>query len=302
MKIFMTGGSGFVGTILLRELARQGHEITVLTRSIREDRPLPKGASFLQGDPTQSGAWQERVPEHEIIINLAGASISKRWSERVKREIRDSRVLTTRKLVEALSRGAGKESLLMNTSAIGYYGFHGDEDLNEKTPPGDDFLARVCREWEASALEAERLGLRVLLCRFGIVLGAEGGVLSEMLPLFKKGLGSPLGSGKQWISWIHQEDLAKIYLFLIHRTDISGPVNCTAPNPVRNREMSKILGEVLHRPTVLPSVPGFILRLRVGEFASALLEGQKVLPEKLLEAGYDFRFSRMEEALKDLLV
>ena len=185
MSVFMTGGTGFVGTTLTQKLTEKGYEVTLLTRSAGKKGVLPHGASFVEGDPTKKGEWQERVHEHEIVINLAGASIFNRWSKKYKEIVRDSRVLTTRNLVEALSGRQGKETVFLSTSAVGYYGFCGDEELHEDSAPGSDFLASVTREWEASALKAEDFGGQVLLCRFGVVLGKRGGALSEMLPLFK---------------------------------------------------------------------------------------------------------------------
>lgn len=297
----MTGGTGFVGNILSRRLIEQGHKVTILTRSLREDRSLSRGIAFLEGDPSEKGPWQENVPEHDVIINLAGASIFKRWTEKNKKAIRDSRIMTTQNLVEGLSSRKGKETLLLSTSAVGYYGFHGDEELDECGNPGDDFLASLAREWEASALEAEKYGARVLLCRFGIVLSEKGGALGKMLPIFRWYMGSPIGSGKQWFSWIHQQDLINIYLFLMEQKDISGPINFTAPYPVRNQDLTRILGQVLKKPTVMPHVPGFLLKLIMGEFGSILLRGQKALPRRLLDIGYAFRFLNIREALEDLL-
>jgi hypothetical protein len=203
--------------------------------------------------------------------------------------------------VEAFSSNKVKASVLLSTSAVGYYGFCGDEDLDEGSPGGDDFLASVTREWEAAALKAENHDIRVILCRFGIVLGSSGGALNQLVPLFKKGLGSPLGGGKQWLSWIHEQDLVNVYLFLLEQKNISGPINCTAPDPVRNREFTEALGKALGMPTFMPSVPGFLIRLTMGEFGSVLLNGQKVLPKRLIDLGFDFRFSNIKEALGDLL-
>jgi uncharacterized protein len=301
MRVFMTGGTGFVGRTLTKKLTERGYGVTLLTRSIKHPESLPPGASFVEGDPARKGAWMEHVSEHEIIINLAGASIFDRWTKKHKKTIRDSRVLTTRNLVGALSGREGKETVFLSTSAVGYYGFCGDEELQENSAPGSDFLASVTREWESTALETEKLGVRVLLCRFGIVLGAGGGALAELLPFFKKGLGSPLGSGKQWISWIHEQDLVAIYLFLIERKGETGPINCTAPNPVTNKELTKALGEALEKPTFMPAVPGFLIKLKMGEVGSVLLNGQKVLPKRLLDMGFDFRFPGIREALKDIL-
>ena len=301
MKVFMTGGTGFVGTTMAHKLLEQGHQVTILTRKMGADRTLPRGASFLEGDPTKRGEWQKAVPQHEVIVNLAGASIFRRWNQETKKVIRESRILTTTNLVEALSDGGGKETTLLSTSAVGYYGFHGDEELDEDSPPGEDFLASVTQDWETAALKAEALNVRVVICRLGIVLGENGGALGELIPIFQKGLGSPLGSGKQWFSWIHEMDLIGIYLFLIANNELSGPFNCAAPEPVRNKDLTQALGKALGKPTFMPAVPGFVIKLIKGEFGTVLLRGQRVLPKKLLEAEFHFRFSRIYEALNDLL-
>ena len=301
MNIFITGGTGFVGRHLTRELTEQGHQITILTREIKSGRSFPQGARYLAGDPTRPGLWQEEVGAHDVVVNLAGASIFNRWTEEYKKTIRESRLLTTQNVVAALAARKDRETVLLNASAVGYYGFHEDEELGEDRPPGDDFLATLARDWEEAAIKAADWGVRVILCRFGIILGDKGGALDQMIPLFKKGLGSPLGSGRQWFSWIHQEDLSALLLFLIGRKEISGPVNCTAPHPVRNVELTKILAEVLGKPSFLPAVPGFILKIIMGEFGDVLLKGQKVLPRKLLSLGFPFRFPFIREAFNDLL-
>lgn len=299
MKVFMTGGSGFVGTYLSRELARQGYEITILTRKEtppRRDEPLIR---FLTGDPTREGPWMAAVPDHDWIINLAGASVFTRWSEAHKREIHDSRILTTRNLVTALERD-DRGQLFCSTSAIGYYGPRGDEDIIEDSPGGEDFLSQLAREWEAEALKAQDLGIRVVITRFGIVLGKGGGALAQMARAFKMFVGGRLGSGEQFFSWIHQEDHARAFLFVKDHPDLKGPVNFTSPNPVRNRELTRALGRILGRPTFLPA-PAFMVRLVLGEFGEVLLTGQKVLPRKLLAAGFEFRFPFIDQALEDLL-
>jgi uncharacterized protein (TIGR01777 family) len=295
MKIFITGGTGFVGKTLVPALIRSGHEVSVLTRSGKGDLP---GISWIGGDPAQRGKWQEAVREHGVIINLAGASIFTRWTEEAKRRIRDSRILTTRHLLEAVDGGKGKT--FFSTSAVGYYGFHGDEDLTEDSPPGGDFLALLARDWEAEAREAEKKGCRVVLTRFGIVLGEKGGALGQMIPLFRKYLGGPLGSGKQWFSWIHIEDLTRAFLFLLEHRELSGPVNFTAPNPVQNKELAQGLGRILGRPAFLPA-PGFLLRMVLGEFGSILLEGQRVFPRKLLQAGFQFSYPEIDGALRQVI-
>ncbi len=301
MKIFITGGTGFVGSVLTKELLDQGHHVTLLTRKIREDRPVSGRVFMLEGDPAMEGAWQEKVSEHDVFINLAGESIFRRWTRDEKDLIRESRLRTTQNLVTGLLERKGKKTTLLSTSAVGYYGFHGDEELDESTPAGNDFLASVAREWEEKALKAETFGVRVVLCRFGIVLGKSGGALGEMLPLFRKGLGARLGSGKQWFSWIHQKDLIRIILFLMDREDLSGPFNCTAPEPVTNRDLTTILAKVSGKPAFLPPVPGFVVKLMKGEFGSVLLQGQKVFPRKLLEAGFQFDFPGLRETLTDLV-
>lgn len=299
MKVFITGGTGFVGTYLSRELALAGHTITILTR--REHPPIPDQPqiSFLVGDPTQAEAWMAAVPEHDWIINLAGASIFTRWSEAHKKEIMESRVRTTRNLVSALATG-DRRQLFCSTSAIGYYGPRGEEELTEASPSDSGFLGEVARNWEDEALKAQDLGVRVVITRFGIVLGKNGGALGQMVPMFRKFLGGPIGSGLQWFSWMHQQDQARAFQFLQEHPEITGPVNFTAPNPVRNRELTKALGRVVSRPTFF-TAPEFMVRLVMGEFGDTLLTGQKVFPQRLLDAGFKFNFPDIDAALKDLL-
>ena len=301
MKVFLSGGTGFVGSFLTGRLAEAGHQVTILTRSKQDGRAVPQGVSLLAGDPTIPGDWQQKVADHDAIINLAGESIFNRWTTKTKGLIRQSRILTTRNIVQALCSRKGAATELLSASAVGYYGFREDEIVDEYGHSGNDFLALVSQAWEAEATRAEDLGVRVVLCRFGIVLGRDSGALKKMVPIFKMGLGSPLGSGKQWFPWIHEQDLVNILLFLMDRKDISGPVNCVAPNPVRNREMTKILGQVLGKSTFMPSVPGWALRLGMGEFGTVLLKGQKVVPKRLLDNGFTFQFSTIKEALENLI-
>jgi len=232
------------------------------------------------------------------VINLAGTSIFTRWSKKTKQLIRDSRILTTRNVVEAIP--AGKETLLCSTSAIGYYGFRHDEELTEADSPGSDFLARVCIDWEEEAGKAADKGARVVITRFGIVLGKTGGALGQMVPLFKMFVGGPQGSGRQWFSWIHMEDLLNAFAFVLDNTTIRGPVNFCAPNPVRNRDLAKALGQVMSRPSFLKT-PSFMLRLVLGEFGSMILKGQRVIPARLLEHGFTFRYPEIAGALAEVL-
>jgi hypothetical protein len=301
MEILITGGTGFVGRHLVSRLVGEGHTLTVLSRSEKASDRLPGGTSVVLGDPTRTGAWQDSVKGKDCIINLAGTSLFSRWTPEAKKLIRESRISTTRNIVDAIEPSEGKDVVLFSTSAVGYYGFHGDEEITEESPPGDDFLARVAVDWENEALKAEGKGARVVITRFGIVLGEKGGALAQMIPVFRKYLGGPLGSGKQWFSWIHMGDLVGAFVFLMAHGEISGPVNLTSANPVRNEELAKAIGKAMRRPSFLP-VPGFMLKLVLGEFGSVLLEGQRVIPRKLLDSGYVFIFPEIEGALQSLIM
>ena len=299
MKVFITGGTGFLGTALTERLLVEGHSVTILSRS-PQSRSIRLGLAYCEGNPGKSGPWQEEVARHDVVINLAGASIFRTWNEKNKKAIRSSRIHTTRKLVEAIGR-APHNLTLFNGSAVGYYGFRDDEALDENSPPGDDFLAEVVRDWEAEAIKAEQFGTRVVLCRIGVILGRDGGALSKMLSVFKWGLGSPLGSGSQWFSWIALHDLVNIFIYLMANETIAGPVNCTSPNPLTNRDMTKALGRALHRPTILPPVPAFVIKGLLGEFSDVFVKGQKVMPVKLLEHGFVFQYPEIREAFEHLL-
>lgn len=303
MKIFITGGSGFVGSNLTRDLTGRGHQVSILTRQAKSDKNLPSGAAYVIGDPNAPGPWQKDIAGHDLIINLAGASIFTRWTAENKQKIRDSRINTTHHLVDALElvEPKNRPKSLLSTSAVGYYGAHGDELLSEESIAGDDFLARVAQAWEAEAERAGNLGLRVVCCRFGIVLGKKGGALSKMLPLFKFGLGSPLGSGRQWFPWIHEKDLAGIFTFLVENPEIKGPVNCVSPHQVTNTELSQALALQLGKKMFPLNVPGFALKAIMGEMASILLSGQRVAPTKLYEADFQFAFTELSSALKDII-
>ena len=300
MKILMTGGTGFVGSFLAERLIRDGHTVTILVRPREQTGGSPPAVSFLQGDPTQRGAWQEAVPKHDTVINLAGASIFTRWTEAQKKAILDSRVSTTRNIVDAISADQAKSFTLFSTSAVGYYGFHEDEELTEDSPPGDDFLATVAVAWENEALKARERGARTVITRFGIVLGPNGGALGQMIPLFKKFIGGPIGSGKQWFSWVHAADLTEAFVFLLSHPELSGPINVCSPNPARNKDLAKAIGKALHRPSFMPA-PGFMIKLVLGEFGSVILKGQRVLPRRLLEAGFVFQYPEIDRAIEDIV-
>jgi uncharacterized protein (TIGR01777 family) len=299
MKVLMTGGTGFVGTSLSARLVQDGHGVTILTRSSKDLSRSKPGISYLQGDPTVKGPWQENVKNFDAIINLAGATIFSRWTDDYKKAIRESRMSTTRNLVEAIPTRPDGNITLFSTSAVGYYGFHGDEELFEESLPGNDFLARLAIDWEGEALKAKEKGARVVPTRFGIVLGEKGGALGQMVPLFKKFIGGPIGSGKQWFSWVHIKDLAEAFAFLMKHPEISGPVNFCAPYPVRNKDLAKALGQVLHRPSFMPA-PGFMIKLVLGELGSVILEGQKAIPRRLLDSGFVFQYPDIDKALQSL--
>ncbi len=298
MKFFITGGSGFVGTELVTRLLGRGDEVTVIGRSPGKPHRLAPAVRYLAADVSRQGRWQDEVSAHDVVVNLAGESIFKRWTARNKRAIMESRTLTTRNLVEAMGRG--RPAILCSASAVGYYGLHGDETLNEADPPGTDFLAQVCVHWEREALKAAPKGTRVVITRFGMVLGKSGGALAKMVPAFRMGLGGPLGSGRQWTSWIHLDDLVSALLFAVDHHGIEGPLNFCSPNPVRNRHLARSLGRVLHRPSFFRT-PGWVMKLVMGEFGAVLLKGQRVLPGRLLEHGFTFSHIDIEDALYHLL-
>jgi uncharacterized protein (TIGR01777 family) len=300
MKILITGGTGFVGTQLTSRLIQDRHEVTILTRSLKGAKRSSPGISYLEGDPTKKGPWQEAIKNHDAVINLAGASIFSKWTDKHKKAIRESRVSTTQNIVEGIPSHPEKRITLFSTSAVGYYGFCKDEELMEDSPPGNDFLASIAVEWEGEALKAREKGARVVMTRFGIVLGEKGGALSQMIPLFKRYIGGPIGSGNQWFSWVHIKDLAEAFPFLLKHPEISGPVNACSPNPVRNKDLAKALGTTLHKPSLIPA-PAFMVKWVLGEFGSVILEGQRVFPRRLLENGFVFQYPDIEKALQNIV-
>lgn len=299
MQIFITGGTGFIGSHLVERLLAEGHCLTVLTRSASES--AREELAYLEGDPRQPGEWQKVAAAHDAVINLAGASIFQPWTEKNKQVIRDSRILTTRHIAEALLESTNGCKLLINASAVGYYGDRGDEELDEQEPPGNDFLARIAVDWEKEAERCSAGGVRVVLCRFGVVLGEDGGALAKMVPAFKLGLASPLGPGEQWFPWVHINDLVSILIFALNNRDLSGPVNCVAPQPVTNRQMTRALAKALHRPAFLPAVPAFLLKTVLGESAELVLNSHKVVPRKLQEHNYDFAYQDIQTAFRELV-
>jgi hypothetical protein len=297
MKIAITGASGFVGTALTRLLLDDGHAVTGLGTSA--SHPLQSAAHFtwIRADTTLAGTWQAAVSQADAVVNLAGRTIFKRWSRAYKAQIVDSRTLTTRNVVSAMN---GEDKILISTSAVGYYGSRGDQALAEHSTPGTDFLARLSVDWEEAALDAEKQGVRVAIMRFGVVLGAGGGALAQMLPAFRMFAGGPLGGGRQWFSWIHMSDLLAGIQFLLAHPDARGPYNFCAPGTVRQKDFARSLGAALGRPAVIPA-PSLALRLMMGEMAGVLLASQRVHPDRLIADGFTFRFPDVDSALADLV-
>ncbi|MCS6859827.1 MAG: TIGR01777 family oxidoreductase [Abditibacteriales bacterium] len=301
MKIVITGATGFIGTALCKALTEAEHEVIALTRHASAQQRLGDRVSCATWDGQSAGEWEKTLDGADAVVNLAGESIAARWNAAKKEKIRASRVNATRALVQAMSKAHWRPKVLVNGSAVGYYGPRGDEELTEESSPGNDFLAEVCQAWEAAAVEAEPLGVRVVRLRIGVVLGEGGGALSKMLPPFKMGVGGPTGSGQQWMSWVHRDDVVGLIQFALERDDVQGALNATAPNPVRNREFAQTLGKVLHRPAFLPT-PALAMRLLFGEMADALLlTGQRVLPAAAQRLGYQFRYPDLMSALQAVL-
>jgi uncharacterized protein (TIGR01777 family) len=301
MRIVITGGTGLIGSAVAREMGSAGHEVVVLTRDPAKTGPLPPNTRAVQWDGRTAGDWAKLLDGDTVIVHLAGDSVAAgRWTEEKKRRIRDSRVESGRAVLEAVRQAKAKPRALLQGSAVGYYGDAGDEVVSELHPPGDDFLARVCVEWEASTAEVATMGVRRPVLRTGIVLSDQGGALPRMALPFRMLAGGPLGNGRQWLAWIHEVDEVGAIRFLIEREEADGPFNLTAPGPVTNRELSRALGQVLHRPSFAPA-PGFALRLLLGEMADVLLHGQRAVPRRLLDLGYVFRYPEALGALRSLL-
>lgn len=296
MKIVVSGATGLIGSALVPRLAALGHQVVPLVR--RAPRP---GEQAIAWNPETGTIDRGGLEESDVVINLAGENVFGRWTADKKRRIRDSRVNGTRLVSETLAGLARPPRVLLAASAIGYYGNRADEELTEQSATGDDFLARVAREWESATDPAARAGIRVVNLRFGVVLTPHGGALAKMLPPFRLGLGGPVGTGRQFLSWIALDDALDAITHALTTTSLAGPLNVTAPGPVTNRDFAKTLGRVLGRPAVVP-VPGFALRIVFGADGAAMLQsGQRVLPARLLASGFSFRYGDLEAALRHLL-
>jgi uncharacterized protein len=305
MKVAITGATGFVGTRLVQTLQEAGHSVVVLTRSKDHGRRVFPATAFPKVElvvytPLESGDWQQAIAGCDGVVNLAGAPIAEsRWTPERKREILESREIGTRKLVEAIAQANPKPSVLVNSSAIGYYGTSETAKFDETSAPGSDFLAQVCQSWEAEAEKVTASGTRLVILRTGIVVGM-GGAIAKMLPPFQLFAGGPIGSGRQWFSWIHRDDLVNLIMWALTQPTLAGTFNATAPNPVRMADFCNTLGEVLNRPSWLP-VPDFALEMLLGDAAKVVLEGQQVFPKRTLDAGFTYQFQTVKPALEDVL-
>lgn len=306
MRLFVTGATGLVGRRLVRRLYERGDQAVVLSRRASHAGQLfGNYAAVVEGDPMRPGDWMNAVADCDAVIHLAGENVfACRWNTEFKKLLLDSRILSTQNVVEALRRqplrADGQAKALINASAIGYYGPRGDEELTEESEPGSDFLARLCIEWEQAARAAESAGVRVAFVRVGVVLDKEGGALAKLLTPFRLFAGGPVGSGRQWMSWIHHDDLIDLFLFAADHAQARGALNGTAPNPVTNRDFSKALGRVLHRPSFVWT-PRLALRVVLGEVADVVATGQRVLPKRALELGYSFQYPTLDAALARIL-
>lgn len=311
MRVFVTGGTGLIGRNLVLRLLERGDQPVVLSRQADMVRrsPAMRKVQFVQGDPSVAGAWDSAVDGCDAVVNLVGHNLfADRWNARVKRTIRDSRVYATEHVVAAIGKARSRPKVLVQASAIGYYGPHGDETITETSPSGSDFMAVVCREWEEAAAPAEALGARLALIRTGIVLAKGEGALGTLAPKYKMFFGAaPVGSGgnaftpgvgHQWMSWIHLDDIVGILLLALDRPEAHGPINGTAPNPVRHVEFGRALAKVLRRPFLPFGPPDAMMELLLGEVAQVVTKGQKVLPNKAQELGYVFQYPQVMDALR----
>jgi uncharacterized protein (TIGR01777 family) len=299
MRVTITGATGRIGTRLVEALRRRGDEVTVLSRS-PEKAAAALGVEAAAWQPESGPAPAAALAGRDGVLHLASEDVGQRWHEETKRRLRSSRELGTRNLVAGLAAAEPRPGVLVSSSAVGFYGPHGDERVTEDTPPGSDFLAQVCVAWEREAAAAEAIGVRVARIRTGVVLDRSGGALARMLPFFRLGVGGPVAGGRQYIPWIHLDDVVGVYLAALDETAWSGPINATAPEPATNREFSKALGRALHRPAIAP-VPGFALRALYGEMSGIVTAGQRAVPERPLALGHRFRHPELDEALRSAL-
>jgi hypothetical protein len=305
MKVAVTGATGFVGSHLVEQLHQDGHRILVLARNTEKAKRLFPSQTFPNLDieaytPLESGSWQQSLSGCDGVVNLAGQPIGEeRWTPQIKQAILDSRQIGTRKLVEAIAQANPRPPVLVSASAVGFYGTSETAQFDETSLAGNDFLAHVCQAWEAEAQLVKEYGVRLAIVRIGVVL-AMGGAITKMLTPFRLFAGGPIGSGQQWFSWIHRDDLVNLILYALQNSNVEGVLNGTAPNPVRMNELCQSLGQVLQRPSWLP-VPNFALDLLLGEGAKVVLEGQQVLPKRTLAIGFTYQYPTVTQALRQFL-
>jgi uncharacterized protein (TIGR01777 family) len=303
VRIVIAGATGLIGKMLTKDLLESGHSVVVLTRSLRQaSTTSPPRLQIVRWDGRSTGGWQRHIDEADAVVNLAGESLGTgRWTKSRKQVLVSSRVDPTVAIVHAIKAATRKPKVLMNASAVGYYGSVEQGEIAEDRPAGTDFVSRICVEWEHAALGAEAVGVRVVLPRSAIVLDPRGGALQRIILPFRLFAGGPLGSGNQWLSWIHREDEARAIRFLLETERLSGPVNLAAPESATMRDFSVALGRALRRPSSM-RVPAFVLKALLGEMADMVLTGQRVVPRKLLQAGFEFKFPSLKDALEDLLL
>ena len=307
MRIVITGGTGLIGRALAENLVSDNHEVIVLSRSPERVSDLPGGVQAVGWDARTAEGWGHLAEGAGAIVNLAGASIAgegffpTRWTDDRRRLIRDSRLNSSLAVVQAVAQAEEKPQVVIQSSAVGYYGFHDDEVLTEDAAPGEDWAARfTAQEWEPSTSSIEGMGVRRAVVRTGVVLSTEGGALPRLLLPFRLFAGGPMGSGKQWYSWIHIQDQVRAIRFLIENEEAQGAFNLTAPAPATNGDLAKLIGKIMSRPSFVP-VPGFAMRLAFGDVAEVVLKGQQAVPQRLRDLGFEFRYPEAESALKDLL-
>lgn len=295
MNIKITGGTGFVGSYLTDYFLNGGHHVTAFGRSLEHPRIRHERLRYVSADTTIAGEWQNEFEDADAVINLAGVTIFKRWTASYKKLIYDSRVLTTRNVAASLPQES--RIVFCSASGVGYYGSQGDDLLKEDREPGNDFLAEVSVDWEKEALKAANKNVRVVLMRFGVILGKGGGAMAKMIPAFKAFVGGSMGSGKQWFPWMHLADLTAAVQFIIENDQINGAVNFCAPNTIRYRDLAKSLAAALNRPAIMPA-PAFLIRLAMGEFGNVFLASQRAVPDKLLNHGFTFQYPDIRDAVR----
>ncbi len=302
MRVIITGGSGLIGQALAADLLKNGHEVIILSRDPqRHSAHLPPGVRHEQWDGRSAQGWGHLVEDAGAIVNLAGENIGeRRWTEARKQAIIESRVQAGKAVSEAVAQARKKPGVVLQASAIGYYGSHADEIITEKSPPADDIMSQICQQWEPTTAPVEQASVRRVVARSGVVLSREGGAFPRMVMPFNFFAGGPLGSGQQWISWIHLRDEVAGLRFLLGNPNAAGVYNLTSPYPLRNVDFERAIGRAMHRPAIIPT-PAFAIRLLFGEMAITVLEGQRVVPERLETEGFLFNFPRIDEALRDLL-